>query len=169
MDGTDGAHNSKPRRGVSKLARLLELIVLLHGGPSFSVEELSRTLGVSRRTLFRYLNVLSEASVPFYYDQLLKGYRIRRDFFIAPPRLTADEALALYQGFELALKNGSHPKAREFAIAWSKVESQLPVSLRIDPSAKRHEVGQAENRHGAGPFQMSDARVAPRSRSTVRR
>lgn len=114
----------------SKLSRVVELIILLHGGPARSADSLAAALGVSKRTLFRYLNILGDAAVPYYFDISQRGYRIRGDFFFTPPKLTAEEALALFEGYDRLSRSGGHPNGRTFAVAWSKLESQLPPAHR---------------------------------------
>jgi predicted DNA-binding transcriptional regulator YafY len=48
---------------VSRIYRLLRLITMLQSGQSFTVEQLSAELEVSRRTVFRDLNVLEMARI----------------------------------------------------------------------------------------------------------
>lgn len=129
MKTATGAAGPEGRKR-TKLSRLLELIVLLHAGPAHSAESLASKLGVSRRTLYRYLSTLSEASVPCYYDDVLRGYRVRADFLFSTPRLTPEEALALHEEVERAVRSAPAERARDVALAWSKVEAQLHPTIR---------------------------------------
>lgn len=79
---------------VGRIHRLIRLITLLQSGTIKSAEELAAELGVSRRTLFRDLNMLQMAGIPYYHDPL-QGFRIARSFFLPPVSLTIPETLGL--------------------------------------------------------------------------
>lgn len=48
---------------------------------------LARRVGVTDRTIFPDLQIITDLGVPHMYDSEAGGYRIRRDFFRARPRL----------------------------------------------------------------------------------
>lgn len=77
-----------------RVARLLRLIVLLQSEQPMSAEDLTKHLGVSRRTLFRDLGMLEEAGVPYYYEPRV-GYRIARTYYLPPINLNVTETLGL--------------------------------------------------------------------------
>ncbi len=135
---------------VSRIHRLLRLITLLQSNRCYSVEELARDLEVSRRTVFRDLNMLEMAHIPYYFDHERNGYRLNGHFFLPPVNLELTEALSLMllakQRTTSALPWSSH--AARGAV---KLECALPpvvrehvgglidhVELRATPSA-RHE------------------------------
>ena len=62
---------------ISRIHRLLRLITMLQGGRSYTANELAEELEVSRRTIFRDLNMLEMAHIPYYYDPQKGGYRRR--------------------------------------------------------------------------------------------
>jgi len=115
---------------ISRVYRLLRLITLLQGRKSYSPEELARELEVSRRTVFRDLNMLEMAHIPYYYDSQAGGYRISKHFFLPPINLTLSEALAvlLLTGRTRGAKN--LPLLSQGARAAVKVESALPAPVR---------------------------------------
>ena len=80
---------------VSRIYRILRLITILQSGRSYSVDELAAELEVSRRTIFRDLNMLEMAHIPYYFDRERGTYRINNHFFLPPVNLTLDEALAV--------------------------------------------------------------------------
>lgn len=115
---------------VSRIHRLLRLITLLQGRRSYSALELAEELEVSKRTVFRDLNMLEMAHIPYHYDADSGGYRIDRHFFLPPINLTLTEALAL-----LALSgriNGMEnvPLLGHGTKAALKVENALPSEVR---------------------------------------
>ena len=136
---------------VSIVWRLFRIVVLLQGNRSYSANELAEELQVSRRTIFRDLNSLEMARVPYYYDAESRGYRIGRHFFLRPINLTLGEALAVLVLAGRLQKESSIPLLTQGAHAAAKLESVLPepirehvgsvmerLSLRLGPMA-RHE------------------------------
>ncbi|MEE9211548.1 MAG: YafY family protein [Phycisphaeraceae bacterium] len=79
---------------MSRIHRLLRLITLLQSDRPRTVDALVEELGVSRRTLFRDLNMLQAAGIPYYHEPGM-GYRIARTFFLPPISLTVPETLGL--------------------------------------------------------------------------
>ena len=115
---------------VSRIYRLLRLITLLQSGGSYMPDELARELEVSRRTVFRDLNMLELAHIPYYFDAQKGTYRIGQHFFLPPVNLTLGEALAMLL---LARRLGSDnrlPLMSEGSRAAVKVESVLPEPIR---------------------------------------
>ena len=79
---------------ISRIHRLLRLITLLQSEQIKSSQELAAELGISKRTLFRDLNMLEIAGIPYYHDSQ-KGFCIARHFFLPPASLTLAETLGL--------------------------------------------------------------------------
>ena len=61
---------------IARIYRLLRLITMLQGKRTYTAQELADDLDVSRRTVFRDLNVLEMAHVPYYFHSDTGGYRI---------------------------------------------------------------------------------------------
>ena len=121
--------------GVSRVYRLLRLITMLQSGRSYTVNELARELDVTRRTVFRDLNMLEMARVPYYFDAEEKRYRIREHFFLPPINLTLTEALALLALTGRLRTSSQVPLLGQSARAAMKLESALPPALRRDVGA----------------------------------
>lgn len=115
---------------VSRIYRLLRLITMLQSGRSYSARELAEQLEVSRRTVFRDLNVLEMAHVPYYYDQESGGYRISEHFFLPAVNLTLSEALAVVLLAGRVRASRQMPPLTEGARAAVKIESALPPAIR---------------------------------------
>ena len=60
---------------LSRIQRLLRLLALLQAGRGYNVESLAEACGVSRRTIFRDLDVLRESGLPLIYDEPQQRYR----------------------------------------------------------------------------------------------
>lgn len=115
---------------VSRIHRLLRLITLLQGGRGYSADDLARELEVSRRTVFRDLNMLELAHIPYYYDPDTGGYRISRHFFLPPVSLTLTESLAILMMTGRLRSSAKLPLMGQAARAAMKVESALPAGVR---------------------------------------
>lgn len=128
-----GNAETVPRGDVVKIARiqrLLRLLVLLQTGRPFGVADLMKELGVSRRTLFRDLEVVTRAGIPCFYDDQTRSYRIDRAFFLPPVHFTLSEALALLLASRRFVARQVLPDHEAATRAAVKVESLLPTPLR---------------------------------------
>ena len=115
---------------VSRIHRLLKLITLLQSRRNYDARDLADELGVSRRTVFRDLNMLELAQIPFYFDPDAGGYRISRHFFLPPINLTLPEALAMLTLAGRLRGAGQLPLISHGARAAVKLESALPGPIR---------------------------------------
>ena len=141
--------------GVSRVHRLLRLITLLQSGRPRSVPELMEELNVSRRTLFRDLNMLELAGVP-YYHEAGRGYRINRGFFLPPISLTVPETLGLMMLGKSIGSQRNRPFASAALSAVYKLICTVPEPIRsvcgdmmarvsVDPGGEI--VGDREHEH----------------------
>lgn len=112
-----------------RIHRLLRLITLLQSGRVRSAEELAATLGISRRTLFRDLNMLQLAGIP-YYHQPKDGFKISRDFFLPPINLTVPETLGLLLLGKFAESRRKWPMIQPAIQAIHKLAAAVPEPMR---------------------------------------
>jgi len=115
---------------VSRVYRLLRLITMLQSGRGYTVDELAKELEVSRRTVFRDLNMLELAHIPYYFDRRRRSYRINQHFFLSPVNLTLAEALALLVSAKRTRGSSMLPLAASSTRAAMKLESVLPHGVR---------------------------------------
>ena len=115
---------------VSRIYRLLRLITLLQSGRDLTVNDLAAELEVSRRTIFRDLNMLEMAHIPYYYDEARGSYRISRHFFLPPVNLTVTEALAMLVLTGKMRSSTRLPLVSEGTRAAMKLETALPEAIR---------------------------------------
>jgi len=115
---------------VSRIYRLLRLITMLQSGRSYTAGELAQELEVSRRTVFRDLNMLEMARIPYYFDPERRGYKISQHFFLPPVNLTITEALAMLILSSRMKSSRQLPLLSQGARAAAKVESILPSRIR---------------------------------------
>lgn len=106
------------------------MIGLLQAGRGYNADALAQACGVSRRTIFRDVDVLRQSGVPVAFDELQQCYRIPGACLLPPTNFTPEEALALLVlCHELGNGHGLPflGPARSAAI---KLESALPARLR---------------------------------------
>ncbi len=115
---------------VSRVYRLLRMVTMLQGNRSYTVAELAAEMEISRRTVFRDLNLLEMAHIPYYFDAASGGYRINQHFFLPPINLTLSEALAILTMTGNLRGVKKLPLLSHGAKAAMKVESALPPPLR---------------------------------------
>jgi len=113
----------------TRLRRLLRLIVLLQSDRYYNANELADLLHVTRRTIYRDLNMLSDAGIPYRHSDEKGGYRIDKNFVLPPMNLTLSEALSLLL---LAQPAGPDnlPLRQHAQRAAFKIESVLPSHIR---------------------------------------
>src|SRR5512135_2667971 len=120
-----------------RAARLITLIMLLQRRPNQQAGELAAALGVSVRSLHRYIAELDEMGIPVYSERgphggfsLVRGYRM-------PPLIfTPEEAVAVYLGTSLVGEMWGRPFVEAAAGALAKLDNVLPQE-------QRHEVAWA--------------------------
>jgi predicted DNA-binding transcriptional regulator YafY len=134
-----------------RLSRLLRLLTLLRARVAERPRALATILGVSVRTLYRDLNALELAGVPYRFDADDGGYRIDGDFFLPPVQLTLGEAMALSVLAEQLARRGQVPFLEDAWRAATKVRSQLPAPIREQVA------------DGDGHVRVEAARVSPQS------
>jgi predicted DNA-binding transcriptional regulator YafY len=78
-----------------RIPRLLKLLQALQAGKGQNPDDIARTCRVSRRTVFRDLETLRSAGVPFEFDKDEGRYSIASDYFLPTTNFTPSEALAL--------------------------------------------------------------------------
>jgi len=79
--------------------RLITLIMLLQRHPNQPAAQLARALGVSVRTVQRYITMLDEMGIPVYAARGSSGgYALVRGYKLPPFVFTPEEAVAVYLG-----------------------------------------------------------------------
>lgn len=115
---------------LSRITRLLQLLGVLQGGKGYNTSGLANACGVSRRTIFRDLDVLREAGVPLFFDEAQQHYFLNSRNFLPPTNFTAEEALALMVLCHELGDKTRLPFLEPARTAALKLESCLPHRLR---------------------------------------
>lgn len=80
---------------LARIHRLLQRIGLLQVGRGYNTESLALECGVSRRTIFRDLEVLRQSGIPLAFDERQQHYCIPGSCLLPPTNFTPEEALSL--------------------------------------------------------------------------
>ena len=139
---------------LSRISRIVQILTTLQSGHSYSAEELTDLVGVSRRTVFRDLKELSSIGVPYRFDKNRGGYMIEPEFFLPSIDLNLQEALSLLL---LIHKGRTHlpiPFKNSALLAGIKVENNLPAKIRQYCSATLANISIRPDRHA--PMDLLD-------------
>jgi len=111
--------------------RLITLIMLLQRQPNQKAGDLAHKLGVSVRSLHRYMAMLDEMGIPIYSERGPNGgFSLVRGYKMPPLVFTPEEAVAACLGAELVqgIWSRLYEEAAQGALA--KIENVLPDDQR---------------------------------------
>jgi len=78
---------------LSKTLRIIQLINLLNTRRSVTVKTIKEACQIPERTAYRYLNTISEANIPVYFDRNIQAYRLNTDANLAINDLSFGESV----------------------------------------------------------------------------
>lgn len=114
-----------------QIERLLHLLRLLQAaGRGYDAESLAEACGVSRRTIFRDLDLLRNAGLQLWYDEEQRRYKMPGPRMLPPTSFTSSEALALITLCHEIGGRHALPFLSEARSAVMKLENALPIKLR---------------------------------------
>lgn len=80
-------------RQSDRLARVLRLLQLIQGHGNWNAATIAQKLDCSERTVYRDLQTLSAAGVPWYFDDFSQSYRLREGYRGHLPKLSPGQIL----------------------------------------------------------------------------
>ena len=98
---------------MSKLRRALSLINLLQHRSVVTIEMIGEVCGIPRRSAFRFLNELSEANIPLYYDSKCRGYRLNTNTKLSLDNLDLGDSIMIVLALELLSQELNDPYREE--------------------------------------------------------
>ena len=111
--------------------RLITLIMLLQDHPNQKAAELADKLGVSVRTLHRYIGMLDEIGIPVYSERgPYGGFSLVRGYKLPPLVFTPEEAVAIYLGTSLVGQMWGQLYQEPAQGALAKLDNVLPDEQR---------------------------------------
>ncbi|MEI4486520.1 HTH domain-containing protein [Frigidibacter sp. MR17.14] len=105
--------------------RLYDIVQQMRDGRLHTAEELAATLGVSVRTIWRDMAILSQTGMPVSGERGL-GYILRAPLVLPPTLMTPDELQALVRGLRHVAGDEADSLARPARTLLAKVATLLP-------------------------------------------
>ncbi|MBM4000389.1 MAG: HTH domain-containing protein [Planctomycetes bacterium] len=117
---------------VGRHARAIRLLTCLQGGPAFNAKELSLRLNVSRRTIYRDLNLIRDAGIPVEFNSDDSGYRIEHgsDKPLAPPNFNDRDLAKLVLTSQLSVLNSWPHFAMSCRESMTRLLAHYPRRIR---------------------------------------
>ena len=139
----------------SRIARVLRVLQLIQGRGRWNAKEIAEDLECSERTVYRDLQVLEMAGIPWMFDEVARSYRVRPGWQFPVVNLTNDEllgqvtatAIAGSQGLKLGA--GAKPTTTKLAATLPADRQQLledaerlvtVLDLKLADHSRSHEV-----------------------------
>lgn len=115
-----------------KSDRLFQVVNLIRVHQPITADALAERIGVSARTIYRYIDDLSVSGIPLYGVAGV-GYSLREGFELPPLTLTRTELDALMLGVEMLSTAAGTELATSARTLLSKITAALP-SADVPPS-----------------------------------
>jgi predicted DNA-binding transcriptional regulator YafY len=118
-------------RQADRLGRILSVLRLIQGRGKWNAKAIASELEVTERTVYRDLQALEFAGVPWSYDAEEQSYRVRSDYRFPVPNLTDDEvigqavATAITRAAGLDVAGTAAPMTQKLAAASDDDTKQL--------------------------------------------
>ncbi len=140
----------------STATRLITLILLLQRRPNQKAAELARELGVSVRTVHRYMGMLEEIGIPIYSERGPHGgFSLVRGYKMPPLVFSTEEAVAVYLGTSLVRETWGDFYRDAAQAAQSKLENVLPDEQRREVAWARRTLLARGTHHAEGASLLS--------------
>ncbi len=148
---------------MTKIKRLIALLLYLQQKRRTTAEEAASHFGVSQRTIYRDMQLLHEAGLPLQAEAGV-GYRLGEEKQLAPVTFSREQALALFAARTLAGHKTSDATLRHLDDALAKVKEaarSTDQELLRDLDERTLSLGRlpAERRHTAYRF-LSEIQLA---------
>lgn len=132
---------------MSRMERLIEVLIKLQSRPRFTVQELADEFGVSRRTMLRDLHALAGLGVPLLSAPgPAGGYELLGQRRLLPISLTADEAVGMVLAYDALLQYAQSPFAAQSLSAITKLRNALPPDVVQELDRMRQHIAVIEPR-----------------------
>jgi predicted DNA-binding transcriptional regulator YafY len=152
--------------------RLISIILMLQSRGTLKACDLAEELGVSERTIHRYMGMLDELGIPIYSERgPYGGFSLVRGYKLPPLVFSPEEATALYLGTELVKDIWGASYQDAVVAATAKLDNVLPEALLQEvKQAQRSLVVTGWLRRDYGPWApiLDDLRRSVARRRQVR-
>ncbi|OQS10431.1 DNA-binding transcriptional regulator [Chromobacterium violaceum] len=114
-----------------KAERLFQLVNLIRARQPITAAELAARLGVSARSIYRYIDDLSVNGIPVYGEAGV-GYRLDENFELPPLTLTSAELEALTLAMDMLSRAVGNDLSRAAQSLLAKIYASLPDARASD-------------------------------------
>ena len=117
-------------RQADRLGRVLRVLQLISGRGRWNANEMAAEIGCAERTVYRDLQALEMAGVPYFFDEVENCYRIRPGWYFPAINLTSEEivgqavATSIAKSAGLNVSEGAGPTSDRLAARASSVRER---------------------------------------------
>jgi predicted DNA-binding transcriptional regulator YafY len=124
-----------------RLARVLQILGLIQSRGRWNAKAIASELECSERTVYRDMEVLEYAGIPWFFDEHDQCYRLRPEYRFAVPSLTPDEVLGQVVAAKLSdrVELGLNPGVRSTTQKLTH-DLSLPLQQTLNDAQKLVEV-----------------------------
>lgn len=137
---------------MSKISHLIEMIITLQYKGLTTASELAETLGVDKKTIYRYINSLNKANIPVYTKKgRYGGFYIDQEFYMKPSNLSEEELQSLLMSTQILTVQNGFLYEKDLQSAVTKIKSLCINSdnklkyLNENGNFKLNEIGSLQN------------------------
>lgn len=113
---------------MNRTDRLLAIVLQLQAKGWLRAEDLAAIFEISKRTIYRDMNALTEAGIPIVASPG-QGFALVEGYFLPPVNLNADEAVVLLLGAGMMADSFDDDYQRAAQSAAAKIRAALPVAI----------------------------------------
>jgi predicted DNA-binding transcriptional regulator YafY len=124
---------------MNRTDRLLAIVLELQGRRHARAEDLAAVFETSKRTIYRDIQALGQAGVPFVSTPG-RGYALMEGYFLPPLSFTTDEATLLLLGSDVMAQRFDAQYRAAAQSASRKIASVLPEKLRAEVRSLRESI-----------------------------
>lgn len=118
-----------------KVERLFQVVNLIRVHQPITAKKLSEQLGVSVRTIYRYIDDLSLSGIPIYGEAGI-GYAMEENFELPPLNLTSTELEALTLSIDMLIQSVGDDLSVAARSLLAKVNAVLPSAIQRKNEAR---------------------------------
>jgi len=117
-----------------KAERLFQIVNLIRVHQPITAATLAQRLGVSVRSIYRYIDDIAQSGIPVYGEGGL-GYQVHKDFELPPLSLNPNELEALVLAVEMLSRSVGNELSAAALSLLAKIEAALPTPVKARAQA----------------------------------
>jgi len=147
---------------MDRFQRVLGLLLHLRSGKEVSAFDLAEHFGVSRRTIYRDMQMLSALGVPVYAERgHAGGFRLLEGYFLPPVMFSKGEAVSLLLSVTLLRSLRAKPFSADLVKAEKKLLAAMPETLRVVLTEAQRVIGFEKGPHDTFHHERSTSSPQP--------